>query len=179
MGRTRVREALGSEPGGQSIIVAGWVRTKRTGKNIVFLEVNDGSSLSNIQIIVDSENTNLGQTAELITTGSSVRATGELVESMGKNQKVELHAVELELVGGAPGESYPLQKKRHSFEYLREIAHLRPRTNTFGAVARVRNYISFAIHRYFQERDFLYVHTPLITASDAEGAGSVQGMNCA
>ena len=173
MGRTRVREALGSEPGGQNIIVAGWVRTKRTGKNIVFLEVNDGSSLSNIQIIVDSENTNLGQTAELITTGSSVRATGELVESMGKNQKVELHAVELELVGGAPGESYPLQKKRHSFEYLREIAHLRPRTNTFGAVARVRNYISFAIHRYFQERDFLYVHNPLFTACDAEGAGEL------
>ncbi|MEE8440825.1 MAG: asparagine--tRNA ligase [Spirochaetia bacterium] len=173
MERTRVREALRSEPGGRSISVAGWVRTKRTGKNVVFLEVNDGSSLSNIQIVVDSENAGLGQTAEAITTGSSVRATGELVESMGKNQKVELRAVELELVGDAPGESYPLQKKRHSFEYLREIAHLRPRTNTFGAVARVRSYLSFAIHRYLQERGFLYVHTPLITASDAEGAGEL------
>ena len=173
MERTHVREALRSEPGGQNITVAGWVRTKRTGKNVVFLEVNDGSSLSNIQIVVDAENTSLGQTAESITTGSSVQITGELVESMGKNQTVEMRAVSLELIGDAPGESYPLQKKRHSFEYLREIAHLRPRTNTFGAVARVRNHISFAIHRFFQERGFLYVHTPLITVSDAEGAGEL------
>jgi len=173
MERTRVREALCSEPGGQNITVAGWVRTKRTGKNVVFLEVNDGSSLRNIQIVVDTENTSLGQTAESITTGSSVRITGGLVESMGKNQTVELRAVSLELIGDAPGDSYPLQKKRHSFEYLREIAHLRPRTNTFGAVARVRNHISFAIHRFFQERGFLYVHTPLITVSDAEGAGEL------
>jgi len=173
MERTRVREALRSEPGDQNITVAGWVRTKRTGKNVVFLEVNDGSSLRNIQIVVDTENTSLGQTAESITTGSSVRITGGLVESMGKNQTVELRAVSLELIGDAPGDSYPLQKKRHSFEYLREIAHLRPRTNTFGAVARVRNHISFAIHRFFQERGFLYVHTPLITVSDAEGAGEL------
>lgn len=173
MARTRVREALRSEPGGRNITVAGWVRTKRTGKNVVFLEMNDGSSLSNIQIVVESENADLQRIAESITTGSSIRTTGELVPSMGKKQTVELRAVELELIGDAPGESYPLQKKRHSFEYLREIAHLRPRTNTFGAVARVRNYISFAIHRYFQEHGFLYVHTPLITASDAEGAGEL------
>lgn len=173
MERVRVREALCSEPGGRTITVAGWIRTKRTGKNVVFLEMNDGSSLSNIQIVVDTEKADLKPIAESITTGSSVRATGELVESMGKNQTVELRAADLELVGDAPAESYPLQKKRHSFEYLREIAHLRPRTNTFGAVARIRNYISFAIHRYFQERGFLYVHTPLITASDAEGAGEL------
>ncbi len=173
MERTRVREALRSEPGGRNITVAGWVRTKRTGKNVVFLEMNDGSSLSNIQIVVESENANLQRIAESITTGSSIRTTGELVLSMGKNQTVELRAVELELIGDAPGESYPLQKKRHSFEYLREIAHLRPRTNTFGAVARVRSHLSFAIHRYFQEHGFLYVHTPLITASDAEGAGEL------
>ncbi len=173
MERTRVREALRSEPGGRNITVAGWVRTKRTGKNVVFLEMNDGSSLSNLQIVVESENAGLQQIAESITTGSSICTTGELVLSMGKNQTVELRAVELELIGDAPGESYPLQKKRHSFEYLREIAHLRPRTNTFGAVARVRSHLSFAIHRYFQEHGFLYVHTPLITASDAEGAGEL------
>jgi asparaginyl-tRNA synthetase len=173
MERTRVREALQSEPSGQTISIAGWIRTKRTGKNVIFLEVNDGSSLANIQLVVDSGSAGLGPIAESVTTGSSVRATGRLVQSMGQNQTVELHAAELELVGGAPGEDYPLQKKRHSFEYLREIAHLRPRTNTFGAIARVRNYLSFAVHRYFQKHNFLYVHTPLITASDAEGAGEL------
>jgi asparaginyl-tRNA synthetase len=173
MERTRVREALESKPGGQTISIAGWIRTRRSGKNVTFLEVNDGSSLANIQLVVDSESPGAGEVAESVTTGSSVRATGTLVESMGQNQTVEIHATELELVGPAPGDTYPLQKKRHSFEYLREIAHLRPRTNTFGAVARVRNHLSFAIHRYFQEHGFLYVHTPLITASDAEGAGEL------
>ncbi|MFW6355367.1 MAG: asparagine--tRNA ligase [Spirochaetota bacterium] len=166
--RVRVREALEMQPGAQSVTVAGWVRTKRTGKSVTFLEINDGSCLSNVQAIVDAD---LAKAVEPVTTGSSVIVTGSLVESMGKNQKVEISVSALELVGTASGEEYPLQKKRHSFEFLREIAHLRPRTNTFGAIARVRNHLSFAIHRFFQERGFLYVHTPLITASDAEGAG--------
>lgn len=173
MVRTRVKDALKMEPSDQPTMVAGWVRTKRTAKNVVFLEVNDGSSLSSIQIVADTDNAELARIAEQITTGSSLTCTGRLVESMGKNQRVELQADSLTLVGDAPGDSYPLQKKRHSFEYLREIAHLRPRTNTFGAVARVRNYLSRAIHTYFQDRDFLYVTTPLITASDAEGAGEL------
>jgi asparaginyl-tRNA synthetase len=171
--RTRVRELLRSTPAGQEVELAGWVRTKRTGKNITFLEINDGSCLGNVQVIVDGGNEQLATTADAVTTGSSVSVVGLLVESMGKNQSVEITATSLDLVGPAPADDYPLQKKRHSFEFLREIAHLRPRTNTFGAVARVRNHLSFAIHRFFQERGFLYVHTPVITASDAEGAGEL------
>jgi asparaginyl-tRNA synthetase len=173
MTHTRVRDALASQPSETPISIAGWVRTKRAAKNVTFLEINDGSCLRNIQAVVEAENAELAAAAEPVTTGSSVTVQGTLVASPGQNQSVELHATSLELVGAAPGESYPLQKKRHSFEYLREIAHLRPRTNTFGAVARVRNYLSYAIHRYFQEHGFLYVHTPLITASDAEGAGEL------
>jgi len=160
-------------PDGRNVVVAGWVRTKRTGKNVTFLEINDGSCMSNIQAIVDESNAALAALVAPVTTGSSVTVTGSLVESMGKNQNVEINVTALELVGPSPGDEYPLQKKRHSFEFLREIAHLRPRTNTFGAVARVRNYLSYAIHRFYQERGFLYVHTPVITASDAEGAGEL------
>lgn len=173
MSRVRVREVLATAPQGQPIEIAGWVRTKRSGKNVSFLEVNDGSSMASVQVTVDGENTELNASLEPVTTGASVIVRGALVESMGKNQTVEINASEVTLVGGAPAEEYPLQKKRHSFEFLREIAHLRPRTNTFGAVARVRNHLSFAIHRFFQERGFLYVHTPVITASDAEGAGEL------
>ncbi|MFW6293808.1 MAG: asparagine--tRNA ligase [Spirochaetota bacterium] len=169
--RVRVRETLGMTPDGRTVVVAGWVRTKRTGKSVTFLEINDGSCMGNIQAIVDESNAELAAVAAPVTTGSSVIITGTLVESMGKNQNVEISVVALELVGPSPGDEYPLQKKRHSFEFLREIAHLRPRTNTFGAVARVRSYLSYAIHRFYQERGFLYVHTPVITASDAEGAG--------
>ncbi|MFW6212722.1 MAG: asparagine--tRNA ligase, partial [Spirochaetota bacterium] len=171
--RMRVREALQKDPSDQEIELAGWVRTRREAKSVVFLEINDGSCLSNIQITIDQENASLVDAAATATTGSSIHARGTLVESMGKNQRVEFAASWLEVLGTAPGETYPMQKKRHSFEFLREIAHLRPRTNTFGAVARVRNFLSFAIHRFFQEREFLYVHTPIITASDAEGAGEL------
>jgi len=171
--RTRVRELLRRTPAGQTVAVAGWVRTKRTGKNVTFLEINDGSCLSNVQVIVEGENADLAAAVDPVTTGSSIAVTGRLVESMGKNQNVEVTATDVELIGAAPADDYPLQKKRHSFEFLREIAHLRPRTNTFGAVARVRNHLSFAIHRFLQERGFFYVHTPVITASDAEGAGEL------
>ena len=171
--RVRVKELLASKPEGQSVTAAGWVRTKREGKNVTFLEINDGSCLANIQAIVDTESESLASELDAVTTGASVVVTGSLVESMGKNQAVEISATSIELVGPSPSDDYPLQKKRHSFEFLREIAHLRPRTNTFGAVARVRNYLSYAIHRFYQERGFLYVHTPIITASDAEGAGEL------
>jgi len=171
--RIRVSDALKREPSDQEIELAGWVRTRREAKSVIFLEINDGSCLSNIQITIDRENDELASLAATATTGASIHARGTLVESMGKNQQVEFAATSIAVVGAAPGETYPLQKKRHSFEFLREIAHLRPRTNTFGAVARVRNHLSFAIHRFFQEREFLYVHTPIITASDAEGAGEL------
>ena len=171
--RVRVREALTREPGDEVVEVAGWVRTKRDAKNLAFLEVNDGSSLASIQVVCDDRGPDALRSAAPVTTGSSVIVQGVLTESMGKNQRVELSARSLELVGGANADEYPLQKKRHSFEFLREIAHLRPRTNTFGAVARVRNHLSYAIHTFFQERGFLYVHTPVITASDAEGAGEL------
>lgn len=159
------------EPG-TSVLAQGWVRTKRDSKNVCFLEVNDGSSLSNLQVIIDKGSTDLQEVIDSISTGASLRVEGELVESPGENQRVELAGKALELVGPAP-QDYPMQKKRHSFEFLRQIAHLRPRTNTFGAVARVRNALSYAIHTFFQERGFIYVHTPIITASDAEGAGEL------
>jgi asparaginyl-tRNA synthetase len=170
--RVRVREALAMEPG-VVIEVAGWVRTKREGKGLTFLEVNDGSSLRSVQVVCDERGPKALAVAATVSTGSSVVLSGDLVESMGKNQRVELSAKEMAVVGPSPAEEYPLQKKHHSFEFLREIAHLRPRTNTFGAVARVRNHLSYAIHRFFQERGFLYVQTPIITASDAEGAGEL------
>ncbi len=170
----RIKAILAQEPAGQPATVRGWVRTKRDTKTVCFFEVNDGSCLKNIQVIVDKEK-HPGLQAEIdrMTTGASVEAEGSLVASPGSNQKSELQAVSLRVIGEAPSDSYPLQKKRHSFEFLREIAHLRPRTNTFGAVARVRNAMAFAIHRFFQERGFVYVHTPVITASDAEGAGEM------
>ncbi len=171
--RMRIREALRCVPDGRRVTVAGWVRTKRAGKNVTFLEISDGSCLANIQATIAAEDRELTAHAGPVTTGASVIVTGTLVESMGKNQSVELAVTDLELVGPSPADEYPLQKKRHSFEFLREIAHLRPRTNTFGAVTRVRNHLSFAIHRFFQDRSFYYVHTPIITASDAEGAGEL------
>lgn len=151
--------------------ISGWVRTRRDAKGFSFLEVNDGSCLANLQVIVDENCPQYGD-IQHYTTGAAVRAVGELVESPGKGQSFELRAAELELVGAAD-ESYPLQKKRHSLEYMREIAHLRPRANLFGAVFRVRSALAHAIHDYFKERDFLYVHTPIITASDCEGAGEL------
>ncbi len=154
------------------MLIKGWVRTKRDSKGFSFLEINDGSCMRNIQVIADETIPDYHKAVEL-STGSSVAVTGVLVESPGKGQKNEIKAQEITVYGTADPETYPLQKKRHSFEFLREIAHLRPRTNTFGAVFRVRNALSFAIHSFFQERGFVYVHTPIITASDCEGAGEM------
>lgn len=158
---------------GERVTVYGWVRTKRDSKNVCFLELSDGSSFRNLQVIVDKAEEEKSPVIDSITTGASVEVTGTLAASPGKNQSIELQADSLKLIGEAPAESYPLQKKRHSFEFLREIAHLRPRTNTFGAVTRVRNQLSWAVHRFFQEQGFIYVHTPLISTSDCEGAGEM------
>ncbi|MFP4612803.1 MAG: asparagine--tRNA ligase [Spirochaetaceae bacterium] len=173
MSDPRVRDVLGMEPQQQTVTLHGWVRTKRDTKNVVFFELNDGSCLSNVQIIFERGAGSPEEELDRAQTGASVRVTGTIEPSPGREQSVEVHGSELTVVGEAPADNYPLQKKRHSFEYLREIAHLRPRTNTFGAVARVRNALSAAIHTFFQERGFIYVHTPIITASDTEGAGEL------
>jgi asparaginyl-tRNA synthetase len=163
-----------TQPGdGREITVEGWIRTKRESKGVTFLEVNDGSTINNLQIVIEETFPGYGSVTGALTTGSSVVVKGTLIASPGKGQAVELKAGELEVPGTAPVDEYALQKKRHSLEFLREIAHLRPRTNSFGAVARVRSAMSFAIHRYFQEHGFIYVHTPIITGSDCEGAGEM------
>ncbi len=169
----RIGTLLKREPSSETLKAEGWVRTKRDSKNVCFLELNDGSTLKGLQVVINKED--LGDQALLdsITTGSSVIVTGTIVASQGSNQAVEMAASALTLVGSCPPETYPLQKKRHSLEYLRDIAHLRARTNTFGAVTRVRNVLSWAIHQYFQERGFIWVHTPIISTSDAEGAGQM------
>ncbi|HUX20874.1 MAG TPA: asparagine--tRNA ligase [Spirochaetia bacterium] len=170
----RIRTLLEGSPDGKKTTARGWVRTRRDSKELCFLEINDGSCLRNLQVIVDLHiSEGISEELARAGTGASVEVSGILVESPGKNQALELQAETLRVIGEAPQESYPLQKKRHSFEFLREIAHLRPRTNTFGAVARVRNTLSYAIHSFFQERGFVYVHTPIITASDSEGAGEM------
>ena len=174
MKRTRIAQVLASEDLGAKITVMGWVRTRRDSKGgFSFIEVNDGSSFSGIQIIADKKLPNYESEIQKLQTGCSIRAVGTVVASPGKGQKVELQADEVEVLGWADPDVYPLQKKRHSFEFLRTIAHLRPRTNTFGAVARVRNAMSLAIHTFFQERGFIYLHTPIITGSDCEGAGEM------
>lgn len=173
MEKRRIAELLKSADAGAEVAVFGWVRTKRDSKSVCFLEINDGSCLSNIQAVIDRDTFSDADTIERANTGASVEVSGVLKDSPGQNQSVELAVSALVVLGEAPPESYPLQKKRHSFEFLREIAHLRPRTNTFGAVARVRNAMSYAIHRFFQERGFLYIHTPIISTSDAEGAGEM------
>jgi asparaginyl-tRNA synthetase len=171
--RRRIAQLQKSPPSEEKIDVYGWVRTKRDSKNVCFFELNDGSSLKGLQGIIDKNETSLQDSIDRMQTGCSVRASGRLVESPGQGQSVELACTDLDIIGEAPADEYPLQKKRHSFEFLREIAHLRGRTNTFGAVMRVRNQLSFQVHRFFQERGFLYIHTPIITASDAEGAGAL------
>jgi asparaginyl-tRNA synthetase len=159
---------------GARVTVVGWVRTRRDSKGgFSFIEVNDGSCLSNLQVVADATLPNYSEQILRLQTGCSVRATGTLVDSPGKGQKVELRAEEIHILGWADPDLYPLQKKRQSFEFLRDIAHLRPRTNTFGAVARIRNAMSLATHTFFQERGFIYVHTPMITGSDCEGAGQM------
>ena len=170
----RISTLLARTAPGTSVEVAGWVRTRRDSKQgFSFIELNDGSCMANLQVIVDAAVSGYQETIKHVTTGASIRVSGELKESPGANQRVELHATSLELIGEADAATYPLQKKRHSFEFLREIAHLRPRTNTFGAIARVRNCVCRAIHEFFQSREFLYIQTPLITTSDCEGAGEM------
>lgn len=168
--RTKIAALMSGELCDQEVCVRGWVRTKRESKALLFLNLNDGSNQSGIQIIVDNALDNYAGVQRL-TTGSSVAVCGKLVASPGKGQAYEIQANEVHVYGYAPGEAYPLQKKGHTLEFLREIAHLRPRTNTFGAVFRIRNTLAYAVHRFFQERGFLYIHTPIITGSDAEGAG--------
>lgn len=172
----RIAELFGKEDDflGKKVTVQGWVRTKRDSKaGICFIELNDGSSLKSLQVIAETDNPDYTEVLGKITTGSSILAEGLLSASPGKGQSVELQAERIRLYGWADPALYPLQKKRHSFEYLRRIAHLRPRTNTIGAAARVRNRLSFAIHQFFQERGFNYIHTPIITSSDCEGAGEI------
>ncbi|MCU0847676.1 MAG: asparagine--tRNA ligase [Spirochaetes bacterium] len=172
MERTRIIQVLKSETHGHGVLIKGWVRTRRDSRDVIFLEVNDGSCLDNIQVIIGEEMMKRPDLAQ-VSTGASVAVRGTLVESPAKGQKYEIRAGEVEVYGLADPESYPLQKKKHSFEFLREISHLRPRTNTFGAVFRIRNAMAMAIHSFFQEKGFLYVHTPIITASDCEGAGEM------
>jgi asparaginyl-tRNA synthetase len=172
--RIKVAAALNNGPVGELVDVRGWVRTKRESKQgFAFVELNDGSSMSNLQIVVDQSVPGYEQFLKQLTTGSSIAVVGELKPSPAKGQTVEVHARELTVYGTADAEKYPLQKKGHSFEFLRDIAHLRPRTNTFGAMARVRNALCAAIHEFFQSRGFVYVHTPIITTSDCEGAGQM------
>ena len=172
--RTRVADILssGTELVGTVVDVKGWVRTRRGNKNVQFVALNDGSTIKNLQIVFDLQRFSEEQ-LKPVTTGSSIHVQGKLVESQGKGQTVELLADELEIYGTADPESYPLQKKGHTLEFLREKAHLRPRTNTFGAVLRIRHALAFAIHKFFNDKGFYYFHTPLITASDCEGAGAM------
>ena len=165
--RIKIKALLQTEPAGQEVNVKGWVRTFRNNQ---FIALNDGSTNSNIQIVVDFQNTDEAL-LKRITTGAALSVTGTLVASLGKGQAVDVKATSIEVLGDSDPEKYPLQPKKHSLEFLREIAHLRFRTNTFGAIFRVRNSLSFAVHTFFQERGFVYLHTPVITASDAEGAG--------
>jgi asparaginyl-tRNA synthetase len=170
--RTRVREALASGELEKEITVKGWVRTRRGNKNIAFIALNDGSTLNNIQVVADVP-AFPEDLLRQITTGACLSVTGTLTPSMGSGQSVEIQAKSINLYGPADPATYPLQKKGHSLEFLREIAHLRPRTNTFGAILRLRHAMSYAIHKYFNDNGFYYLHTPIITGSDAEGAGEM------
>ena len=174
MQRELIKHVLKREDFGATVTVAGWIRTRRDSKGgFSFIELTDGSTMTGLQIIADNDLPNYESDVLRLSIGSSARFTGTLTESPGKGQRVEIKATDVEVFGLADPETYPLQKKRISFEHLREIAHLRPRTNTIGAVARVRSALSYATHQFYQDRDFLYLHTPLITASDAEGVGEM------
>jgi asparaginyl-tRNA synthetase len=169
-----IRDILG-KPVGTLVTARGWVKTRRDSKGVHFVQINDGSCFQDLQVVIEAGAVPEAALAQA-TTGACISAAGELVESPGAGQAVELKARELQVYGDASPESYPLQKKGHTMEFLREIAHVRPRSNTFGAVFRVRNALSFAMHRFFQERGFIYLHTPIITASDCEGAGALFGV---
>lgn len=172
MKRIKIIEALSGSFVDSEVTVMGWVRTKRGNKNVAFVALNDGSIIHNLQVVFDLANFS-EEVLQGVTTGAGVRVTGKLVASLGKGQTVEMQATSLEVFGTADPESYPLQKKGHSLEFLRSIAHLRPRTNTFGAVLRIRHHMAYAIHHYFHQKGFFYMHAPIITASDAEGAGQM------
>ncbi len=172
MKRIRIAEVLKSDLVGQDILIKGWVRTKRGNKAVTFIALNDGSTIHNLQVVVDP-NAFEAELLAKITTGAAIGVVGKLVESAGSGQNVEIQASEITLYGTADPSSYPLQKKGHSLEFLREIAHLRPRTNTFGAVYRIRHHMAFAIHNFFHNKGFYYFHAPLITGSDCEGAGQM------
>ena len=169
--RTKVKDLLVSEPG-RKVLAKGWVRTKRGNKGIAFIALNDGSTINNIQIVVD-KTLFPEDLLPRITTGACIAVSGNLVESVGSGQAVEIQATDIEIYGECDPMRFPLQKKDTSFEYLRTVAHMRLRTNTFGAILRIRNQMAFAIHEYFHSKGFVYLHTPLITASDAEGAGQM------
>jgi asparaginyl-tRNA synthetase len=171
MQRTLIKHAHSSSSALESILIQGWVRTRRDAKSFSFLEVNDGSCLENLQVVVDGSLPDYAN-IERATTGASVSVTGKLVESQGKGQSWEVIAGSLTVVGESESD-YPLQKKGHSLEFLREVAHLRPRSNLFGCIFRVRSRVAYAIHKFFQDQDFVYVHTPIVTASDCEGAGEL------
>src|SRR5262245_43614209 len=174
MDKITVADARRVEAVGRQVRLQGWVRTRRDSKGgFSFLEINDGSSQGNVQIVVAGTLPNYESEIKKLTTGASVTIAGEVKASPAKGQATEVHASSVTVHGGADAEAYPLQKKGHSFEFLRTIAHLRPRTNTFGAMARIRNCVCRSIHDFFQEQGFLYIHTPIITASDCEGAGEM------
>ena len=170
--RHKIKDILASAVFDRKVMVKGWVRTKRGNKNVVFLALNDGSIIHNLQIVVDVANFD-EDLLKQITTGSCIAVAGKLTESKGQEQSVEIHASDITLYGTADPDTYPLQKKGHTLEFLREIAHLRPRTNTFGAILRIRHALAYAIHKYFNDNGFYYLHTPIITGSDAEGAGAM------
>ena len=170
--RSFIKDLLQSTDVDHDVNAKGWVRTKRGNKQVAFVALNDGSTINNIQVVIDIANFDEDQIKN-ITTGASISINGTLVKSMGKGQSVEIQAKEIEIYGTADPETYPLQKKGHTLEFLREIAHLRFRTNTFGAVFRIRHAMSFAVHKYFNDRNFYYLHTPIVTGSDAEGAGEM------
>ena len=169
--RKKVKELLSQKPG-QEVLAKGWVRTKRGNKNVAFIALNDGSTINNIQVVADVAKFD-EDLLKRITTGACIAVRGNLVESLGSGQAVEIQASSIEIYGEADPNTYPLQKKGHTLEFLRTIAHLRPRTNTFGAVLRIRHAMAFAIHKYFNDKGFVYLHTPIITASDCEGAGDM------
>ena len=172
MKRTKIVDIFNPELIGQQVSVKGWVRSRRGNKHVQFVALNDGSTIKNIQIVFDMAKFDEEQ-LKPITTGASLHVIGQLVESMGKGQSAEIQAETLEIYGTADPETYPMQKKGHTMEFLREKAHLRPRTNTFGAVFRIRHHMAIAIHKYFHDHGFFYFHTPIITASDCEGAGQM------
>ncbi|MDG1849371.1 MAG: OB-fold nucleic acid binding domain-containing protein, partial [Flavobacteriales bacterium] len=171
MKRTEIKQALVQEVGSDLVNLKGWVRTKRGSKNVSFIALNDGSTINNIQVV--AENNISEDVLKCIHTGASISVVGTLVQSQGSDQATELLATSIEVLGEANPDDYPLQPKKHSLEFLRENAHLRFRTNTFGAIFRIRHAMTFAIHNFFNERGFSNVHTPIITGSDCEGAGEM------